>query len=141
MNQDPKECDSESENDAETALREQKRFLSGPLHYSCGGRCGKSWSYADDIYVCRECVDVQFDAPCLQKLQSNELTRDVCDRSHTFLHVPAWTPEVMKRAEAGKILVHGQVVDIKEWKENIRQEWGLSEPQTADVVPAADVTT
>jgi hypothetical protein len=49
--------------------------LEGPVGYNCDGRCGTSWSYADDIYVCRECKDVQFDKGCFDSLKAGTLER------------------------------------------------------------------
>jgi tetratricopeptide (TPR) repeat protein len=59
------------------------RSMQGPISYSCDGRCGKRWTYSDDIYVCRECVDVQFDAGCIEKLLQGNIGRDICDPNHT----------------------------------------------------------
>jgi tetratricopeptide (TPR) repeat protein len=106
------------------------RKLAGPLWFSCDGRCGKMWTYSDDAFVCRECIDVQFDAPCLEKLQRGELGRDICDKNHKFLHVPAWTLESANRAEAKKVLVGDKVLDVDEWLESIKKEWGLEESKS-----------
>ncbi|KAL9088719.1 MAG: hypothetical protein Q9165_006028 [Trypethelium subeluteriae] len=99
--------------------------LTGPLHYSCDGQCGRKWTYADDLYICRECIDVQFDAPCVEKLCRGELEWDICDRNHAFMHVPAWNVESAKRAQEGKVLIDGEICKIDAWLESIKQEWGL----------------
>lgn len=105
----------------------RKRFLDGPLGYSCDGRCGRTWSYADDIYVCRECIDTQFDAPCLDKLRRGAIARDICDKNHNFLHVPPWDCESADRAESGKVLVGDEIMNVDDWLESIKVEWGLVE--------------
>ncbi|KAF2740355.1 hypothetical protein EJ04DRAFT_548404 [Polyplosphaeria fusca] len=102
-----------------------KLHLTGPLFYTCDGRCGKTWTYSDDIYVCRECIDVQFDEPCLERLQCGALVRDICDKNHKFLHIPAWSVESAGRAEAGKVLVGEQEMEVKEWLEGIKRTWVL----------------
>ncbi|KAF2231419.1 hypothetical protein EV356DRAFT_518581 [Viridothelium virens] len=104
--------------------------LKGPLTYCCDGRCGTEWTYADDFYVCRECIDVQFNAECLEKLKLGELSRDVCDPSHRFMHVPKWSSESAKRTQANKVLVGDHGIDIKEWLESIKEKWGLADAKT-----------
>ncbi|KAI9702198.1 MAG: hypothetical protein M1820_006280 [Bogoriella megaspora] len=101
------------------------RKLIGPINYRCDGDCGKKWTYADDLYVCRECIDVQMDAPCLEKLRRGEIDGDVCDRNHRFMHVPAWNLAGFKRAQEGKVLVSGNILTVDAWLENIKQDWGL----------------
>ncbi|KAI9667919.1 MAG: hypothetical protein M1821_000739 [Bathelium mastoideum] len=103
------------------------RKLSGPLSYSCDGRCGTDWTYADDFYVCRECIDVQFDAPCLEKLRQGEIKRDICDKNHKFLHVPAWSLESAKRAAEDKVLVGEEVLEKDAWLDGIKKEWRISD--------------
>ncbi|KAF1969307.1 hypothetical protein BU23DRAFT_477557 [Bimuria novae-zelandiae CBS 107.79] len=112
--------------------------LEGPLGYSCDGKCGKQWTFADDIYICRECIDTQFDAPCLEKLRRGALSCDACDKDHAFLHIPAWDIENADRAEAGKILVGGDVLDVNEWKEAIRKEWDTTEVNGVEGSTAVD---
>lgn len=101
------------------------RSPQGPLSYNCDGRCGKRWTYADDVYICRECIDVQFDAPCLEKLRQGNIGRDICDPTHDFMHVPSWDLQSLKRAQEGKVLVGDQVLKVDAWLEGIKREWGL----------------
>jgi hypothetical protein len=97
--------------------------LSGPLTYSCDGRCGKQWTYADDIYICRECIDCQFDASCLGKLKQGTLARDMCDKNHSFLYIPAWDIASADRFDAGTVLVGSRVLNVNEWREGIKRDW------------------
>ena len=53
--------------------------------------------------------------------------RDTCDPSHAFMHVPAWDIDGLKRAQQGKVLVGGQVLEVKECLDGIKREWGLTE--------------
>ena len=101
------------------------RNPEGPLTYNCDGRCGKVWTYADDFYICRECIDCQFDAPCLEKLRQGNIGRDICDPTHDFMHVPPWDMESLKRAQEGKVLVGDQVLELGAWLEGIKREWNL----------------
>ncbi|KAH7390941.1 hypothetical protein DE146DRAFT_618734 [Phaeosphaeria sp. MPI-PUGE-AT-0046c] len=99
--------------------------LTGPLICYCDGQCGTFWTYADDCYVCSECLDVWFDEACLKKFYAGELDREFCDHKHKFLHVPAWTIASAERARDGRVLVGNLVKDIKSWLEEIRQAWKL----------------
>jgi hypothetical protein len=125
---------SNPEEVTDTSSTAYKHLLEGPLYYTCDGRCGKDWTYADEFNVCRECVDIQFCVPCLEKVQKGELTRDVCNKNHTFLHIPAWGLETLERGEAGKVLVGDRVLDVKkEWLEGIKREWGLLAAEAEEV--------
>ncbi|KAF2450919.1 hypothetical protein P171DRAFT_460386 [Karstenula rhodostoma CBS 690.94] len=99
---------------------------TGPLSYHCDGHCGTSWTYADDFHVCCECVDVQFNRECHQKLLAGQLERDVCDAKHDFLHVPAWTLESARRARDKKVLVGDSEKKIDAWLRETEQAWQLS---------------
>jgi hypothetical protein len=101
--------------------------LIGPLHFDCDGRCVKMWPYANDIYVCRECIDVQFDAPGLEKLKQREIDRTFCDGYHEFLHLTAWDIAGAQQVQEKKVLVGDQILGLEEWLEGIKIRWGLSD--------------
>lgn len=106
------------------------RRITGPLAHSCDG-CGiHVWSYADNIYVCRQCIDLQLDESCYEKLQRGELGRNVCHPSHKFLHVPEWSFESYERAQNGKVLVGEEILHVDEWLEGIKKEWGFETAPT-----------
>jgi len=107
----------------ETNIKSPEDSRSGYLPYSCDGNCGKSWSYADDWYSCKDCLDVQFNAPCLEKLKSGTLKKKICHPSHTFLYVPKWDDEAHKQIPKGSVKVGEEIVTIKEWLDRIRNEW------------------
>ncbi|KAL9113689.1 MAG: hypothetical protein Q9227_002134 [Pyrenula ochraceoflavens] len=98
---------------------------TGPISYSCDGECGTTWTFADDIYVCRECLDVQFDERCVTRLQRGNLGLEVCDPEHTFMHVPSWDLESFDRARNKKVLVGDQVLGLGEWLDGIKKAWDL----------------
>ncbi|OAG06192.1 uncharacterized protein CC84DRAFT_1091515 [Paraphaeosphaeria sporulosa] len=107
----------------------------GPLWYLCSGRgCEALWTYADDFYVCCECVYVQFCPACLKKLQEKQLEHEECDAMHEFLHVPAWTPESADRTRNKKVLVGGEEKEIESWLKEIEQAWHL---EVLDAKPVA----
>ena len=85
----------------------------GPLSYSCDGACNHSWSYADDLCVCRYCPDTQFNRVCFNKLEVNKLERYVCDPGHSWLHVPPWSDQEALEVGQGKVRVRGELMEGK----------------------------
>nr|KMM67961.1 hypothetical protein CPAG_04294 [Coccidioides posadasii RMSCC 3488] len=57
--------------------------LDGHLAFICDGGCGHEWSYADDVYPCKDFIDVQFDTACYEKLTAGTLGQKV-DTSSTY---------------------------------------------------------
>jgi tetratricopeptide (TPR) repeat protein len=97
----------------------------GNTNFSCDGRCGHIWTFADDIYACRDCVDVQFEAGCLEKLQNGTLERKVCGKTHEFFHIPKWNDEEARQIPRGSVKVGGEIISIATWLDSIRKEWGF----------------
>jgi hypothetical protein len=104
----------------------------GPLSYSCDGRCGKSWTYSDDMYICCDCRDVQFDAGCLAKLRAGSLKPDACNPDHRFLHVPLWDQEQRDRIGGGNVVVSDNVISVDEWLARVRWDWGIRSGELAE---------
>ena len=67
------------------------------ISYQCYGACGHSAIFAEDMYYCRECNDVQFDEECLHKLKSSKLEWRVCRHDHESIQIPKWDSEAAKR--------------------------------------------
>ena len=99
--------------------------LKGPIGLSCDGRCGTNWTFADDIYVCKDCLDIQFDFNCWRLLQDGQLSKKVCNPKHEFLHVPKFDMEEARRVGKERVRVDGEIVLITEWLRGIRKDWGL----------------
>lgn len=75
------------QNDSETRI-------AGPLNYWCDGDCGVNFTYASDIYVCKDCLDVHFDPLCMQRLNEEDtLELEICNKNHDFLYVPKYDAE------------------------------------------------
>lgn len=107
------------------------------LEYSCDGRCNKPWTFADSVWFCKVCDDVQFDDECLEKLRKGNLKRDVCSPDHEWLRVPSWVDEYEAtgkgRVRVGGELqegkrVGGQIVAVEEWLDTVRDKWGIEKP-------------
>jgi tetratricopeptide (TPR) repeat protein len=102
---------------------------NGPLGYSCDGHCGHGWTYADDIYACKDCMDTQFDARYIAKLKAGTLGWKGCHPNHDFLHIPKWDDN--KSISPNRIMVGGEEMLIQDWLNRIRKEWGF------EIVPDA----
>jgi hypothetical protein len=121
----------------------------GDMGNTCDGRCGKNWTYADDIWCCKVCPDVQFDSGCLDKVRNGTLDRYICSSEHEWLHVPPWSDE--NYAKVGKNNVQiggtlkdgervgGQVVPVKEWLDGLRKTWEI--PVATPSSPLAEIVT
>lgn len=101
----------------------------GNLSNYCDGYCGHVWTFSDDIYACKDCVDIQFEPGCLEKLRNGTLERKVCGRGHEFLHVPKWDDDEHAKIPEGQVKVGGELVAVKDWLNTIRREWGFETVQ------------
>jgi tetratricopeptide (TPR) repeat protein len=98
----------------------------GPLMKTCNGNCGHTWTFADAIYVCRDCLDVQFDKKCWELLTTQKAIFHVCHHTHKFLYVPEWKADEQGKVEPGMVKVGDNIVPIEEWLSGIRETWGLA---------------
>lgn len=125
------EVDIPAENDTKT-LKESSITepttvsQEGHLGNCCDGECGTEWPFADDMYYCKDCPDVQFDERCLAKLRAGTLGKKVCNPSHEFLYIPKWDKEAQKHIPKGSVRVGSDVLTMKEWLDRIRKEWGFA---------------
>ncbi|OQV03546.1 hypothetical protein CLAIMM_08579 [Cladophialophora immunda] len=133
----PKEVNEESAGDATTDR--------GDTIFSCDGNCGRRWSHADDMYMCKICPDVELDAGCLEKLKTGTLNRYICDASHDWLHVPSWPYDNYRVADKGKVVVGGEMADgrrvggekvpVNVWIQGIYEQWGIPKPERDEAEP------
>lgn len=98
--------------------------LLGSAAFSCNGRCGKTWTYADDLYMCKDCLDTHLDSVCHKKLKNGTLGVAICDISHQHLHVPPLDIQEWRVRKAETMVVGGQVIASSEWIKKIRVAWG-----------------
>ncbi|KAL4921399.1 hypothetical protein BDW62DRAFT_219545 [Aspergillus aurantiobrunneus] len=81
--------------------------------HGCDGDCGETWLYGDqDIWWCRDCVDVSFNAACYQKLCEGQFKFSVCHRGHEFFFLKAEEVEDDEDEES-----------FKAWLEDIKREY------------------
>ncbi|KAJ5639441.1 uncharacterized protein N7484_007303 [Penicillium longicatenatum] len=102
-----------------------ERKLEGLLNDACDGGCGTQWSFADDIYVCKECSYVEFDRTCLDSLQDGTLEVNVCRKDHDMLHVPPYDRAAHQTIGEGNVKVGEEILSVDEWLQRIRKSWGI----------------
>ena len=107
--------------------------LKGPMGNGCDGRCGKSWTFMNDMYICRECFDVQMTPDCLEKLRQGKLERVVCDKSHDYFHVPPWDFGLEGRARVGQA-----VIGPEEWLAGIKADRNISDEEAKEALGKDD---
>lgn len=105
----------------------------GNLSRICDGRCGRSWTYANDIWACAFCPDTDFCTGCRELLLKGGLKRYICSAKHDWLHVPKWTEIEEDGVTEGRVRVGGkledgrrvggEVVEIQTWLDRLRTEW------------------
>lgn len=103
---------------------------TGPMSFFCDGNCSTQWTYADDIYFCRQCPYTWLDEGCLDKMRKGELPRHFCDPSHEYFHVPKWDFLKAARVGEGNVMVGERIVKTRDWLDGIREQWDL--PKTED---------
>jgi tetratricopeptide (TPR) repeat protein len=101
------------------------KLRSGHLGNICDGECGQGWGYADDIYFCRDCLDVQFGTYCYEKLKGGTLPLRICGQAHEFFHVPPWNDELMAQVPKGSVRVGEEIITIEEWLGRLKEKWGI----------------
>jgi hypothetical protein len=112
---------------ATSTIAETTQVFKGPLGNTCDGECGTSWKYANDIYVCRECYDVQFDERCLKKLREGTLECRVCNKDHEMLHVPKYDQKEVDAIGEGNVKVGQKIMKVEEWIKGIKKDWEIPE--------------
>ncbi|KAJ5950320.1 Tetratricopeptide-like helical [Penicillium vulpinum] len=115
--------DPEIESDSletDTALQERE----GPLWDHCNG-CGDHFTYADDIYVCRECEHTGFTEPCYTKLREGTLKKRVCDKDHEVLHVPPYDAAERRRIGESNVLVGEEIIPVTKWLQELKEKWDI----------------
>lgn len=100
----------------------------------CDGGCGcKGGEWAkEDIYICRECEDVQLNEKCLKRLRQGELR--VCGKDHDHIQLPKWDADASKaRHKEGKVEVGSKKLEIDEWLKKIKRDYGIQTESGSEV--------
>ncbi|EXJ81633.1 hypothetical protein A1O1_07698 [Capronia coronata CBS 617.96] len=108
------------------------RRIKGPLPpYGCdGGSCEHWWTYANDIYVCMDCLDMMFAKPCYELLLKDALELRTCNPTHDFLHIPSWDEHEAEQRGPKHVRQAGKIIPVDERIKEIRRDWQLEGDQT-----------
>lgn len=118
------ETSAESADSPEASQSTSTTVLKGDVGFYCDGGCGHDWTFADNMYVCKDCIDVQFDEKCHKKLKDGKLDITVCSPSHSHLHVPPFDVDAWKRRKPEEMVVGDQIVLRSEWLKKLKNDWG-----------------
>lgn len=115
---------------------------SGALEWACDGDCDPttSWTYANDIFVCKDCLDVAFDEKCLAKLRTEGLSENICNPKHEHLHVPKWDPKEAQDRGKDHVRLRGNKVRVAEWLGALRKQWGFEQLAKAEAAKDSEAT-
>jgi hypothetical protein len=116
---------SSGHKETEPCLKEV--LLVGPLANFCDGRCNTKWSYADNMWICKDCADVQFDPVCYDKLKNGTLQRKVCSPLHHHFYIPPFQKERWLTTPEDQMWVNESLMSKKSWVEKIKVEWKIDE--------------
>lgn len=96
------------------------------FYYVCDGDCGRKWVSPDDLYYCKDCIEVQFDEGCYLKLKEGNLeVKADCDPSHDFLYIPKRGTEAHDTRPPDSVVVGEDTMLVKDWLNGIRKDWSL----------------
>ena len=119
------ESTDEVDNGAEDPEKVVPGQLRGWLHSFCDG-CGESWTYVDNIYCCKDCLDVQLEPNCYAALKAGKLDPEVCSSKHEFLHIPPFDEQEWRSlAERDMVKVGDATISRIEWLKGIKEQWGI----------------
>ncbi|KAL4807972.1 hypothetical protein BDV18DRAFT_168164 [Aspergillus unguis] len=81
----------------------------------CDGDCGQTWDFGEAMWWCRDCVNMNFNRECYQKLCEGEFKFNVCHRGHEFFYI-----------KVGEQKTNGEAVEDlvdEKWIDEIRREY------------------
>ncbi|KAL4936021.1 hypothetical protein BDV06DRAFT_228270 [Aspergillus oleicola] len=96
-----------------------------PVFAICDGNCGHYWETANQMWWCKDCINLTFDKDCFQQLQNDTLPLKVCDKVHEFLKVASWdeAQSVLRGAPRGSVPYKGRAISLEEWKRMIVKKY------------------
>lgn len=87
-------------------------------HLICEGDCGGSWSMADEMVWCQDCINVKFENGCHGKLHEAGFPFLFCDSSHNFLCLPK-----VDSPQEGYVSMGDDVVSVDEWLQRLQKDY------------------
>ena len=105
-----------------------------PLGYSCDGSCRKEFQWADSMWFCKVCYDVNFCDECLEKVKNGTQSRYVCSADHQWLLVSSLADEFQETGK-GRVRVGGEIKDgrriggnfvaVDAWLNDLKDAWNI----------------
>ncbi|KAL9068112.1 MAG: hypothetical protein Q9157_006608 [Trypethelium eluteriae] len=105
--------------------------LKGQSYFSCNGGCDRNWSYADDIWTCRDCFETQFDQQCYEKLKAGQLDVLTCHQDHKHLHIPKFDEKAWRAQDPESVKVGSEVMKRKRWLTELGKQWDIDSLERA----------
>lgn len=68
------------------ALRAQR--FRGHQTVRCDGDCNRSWDLHQETSWCQDCININFETDCREKIKRGALPFSICNESHEFIQVP-----------------------------------------------------
>lgn len=94
------------------------------IQINCDGDCNRSWGLNEEMWWCKDCIDVNFESECLVKVKNGRLPFSICNDSHQFLQVP----EVdVTNAPADCVRVGEEWIPVDDWFARIEKDYVLFE--------------
>jgi len=119
------DTNGEDKSDNESEDKKSKKIF-----YNCDGGCGHKWYCGSEMYVCRDCLDIQFHPPCYEKFRKGEISSEPCDPSHEFIYVPKCNTHMHDGTQTDTVKVNDEVMKIKDWLDLIAREYGVETART-----------
>ncbi|KAM7196289.1 hypothetical protein V8F20_007129 [Naviculisporaceae sp. PSN 640] len=95
------------------------------------------WTFEDDIYACKYCIDTYLCEPCLNEIKAGDPDKihPVCHPLHDWMHLPKWTLDswvesvmmvvrLPKKNEDGELVLGDETMDLPAWLDKVTEPWG-----------------
>ena len=86
----------------------------------CDGDCGYSWEFSDEMWWCRDCINMNLCKDCYAKLHEDTLPFRICDKNHEFFHTPKWDSK-MKEIAKDHVPFGDSIIHLDQWKDEIKK--------------------
>jgi tetratricopeptide (TPR) repeat protein len=106
--------------DASTNIEDSS---SARVHFSCDGECGRSWTTGDDVWHCRDALQLDLCDGCYQLMRKGELGFRVCDQQDEWVNVPKYGGP---RLQQDTVRYNGQILKLKDWVDLVKKEWEIT---------------
>lgn len=110
----------EREDEGEGEGEEEEEDLDDFEAWSCDGPCERSFTNFDNCNCCL-CCGEYFCDKCFQFLQEDRFPYRLCGKNHGFLKISP----LKTRLKEGTVLAGETVMELDEWKKQLKRSWGV----------------